>query len=94
MGADPAAFPHRLATSGQFVSVGGIDTYYERRGSGPPIILIPPGGAHTSIWRFNVGALSRTHEVWTFDLQVRATRQSLPRFHTRTGVTRGLSVIS
>jgi pimeloyl-ACP methyl ester carboxylesterase len=31
-------------------------------------MLIPPGGSHTSTWRFNIDALCRSHEVWTFDL--------------------------
>ena len=64
----PPLSPHKLAKTGHFVSVDGIDTYYERYGSGPPLILIPPGGIHTSTWRFNIGALSRSHEVWTLDL--------------------------
>jgi pimeloyl-ACP methyl ester carboxylesterase len=64
----PPLSPRSLATTGQFISVGGINTYYERHGSGPPLILIPPGGSHASTWRFNIGDLSRSHEVWTFDL--------------------------
>ncbi|MGA7124348.1 MAG: alpha/beta hydrolase [Polyangiaceae bacterium] len=64
----PPLSPRALAKKGHFVSIDGIDTYYERYGSGPSLILIPPGGSHTSTWRFNVDALSRSHEVWTFDL--------------------------
>jgi pimeloyl-ACP methyl ester carboxylesterase len=64
----PPLSPRSLPNTGQFVSVGGINTYYERRGSGPTLILIPPGGSHTSTWRFNTSALSRSHEVWTLDL--------------------------
>ena len=64
----PPLSPHALAKQGGFVSVDGVDTYYERYGSGPPIILIPPGGGHTSTWRYNIAALSRSHEVWTLDL--------------------------
>ena len=66
----PPLVPRALARSptGRFVSIAGIDTYYEHYGSGPPLILIPPGGAHTSTWRNNIPALSRAHEVWTFDL--------------------------
>jgi pimeloyl-ACP methyl ester carboxylesterase len=64
----PPLSPHKLAKTGHFVSVGGIDTYYERYGSGPPLILIPAGASHASTWRFNIGALSHSHEVWTFDL--------------------------
>jgi pimeloyl-ACP methyl ester carboxylesterase len=64
----PPLLPHSLAKTGQFVSIGGIDTCYERHGSGPPLILTPAGGSHTSTWRFNIGALSSSHEVWTLDL--------------------------
>jgi 4,5:9,10-diseco-3-hydroxy-5,9,17-trioxoandrosta-1(10),2-diene-4-oate hydrolase len=64
----PPLSRHKLAKRGLFVSVDGIDTYYERYGSGPPLILIPPGGAHTSTWRYNIDVLSRSHEVWTLDL--------------------------
>lgn len=64
----PPLSPHELAKTGHFVSVDGIDTYYERYGSGPPLILIPAGGSHTSTWRFNVSALSRSHEIWILDL--------------------------
>ena len=32
----PPLSPHKLAKTGQFVSAGGIDTYYDRYGSGPP----------------------------------------------------------
>lgn len=64
----PPLSTHALAHKGRFVSIDGVDTYYERYGNGPPILLIPPGGAHTSTWRYNIAALSRSHEVWTFDL--------------------------
>jgi pimeloyl-ACP methyl ester carboxylesterase len=64
----PPLLPQSLAKAGHFIAVGGIKTYYERCGSGPPLILIPPGGSHTSTWRFNIAALSHTHEVWTLDL--------------------------
>jgi pimeloyl-ACP methyl ester carboxylesterase len=64
----PPLSPHELAKTGHFVSVDGIDTYYEWYGSGPPLILIPAGGSHTTTWRFNVGALSHSHEVWMLDL--------------------------
>jgi len=64
----PPLSPHELAKTGHFVPVGGIDTYYERYGSGPPLILVPAGASHTSTWRYNIGALSRSHEVWILDL--------------------------
>jgi 4,5:9,10-diseco-3-hydroxy-5,9,17-trioxoandrosta-1(10),2-diene-4-oate hydrolase len=64
----PPLSPHKLAKTGHFVLVGGIDTYYERHGSGPPLLLIPAGASHTSTWRFNIDSLSRSHEVWILDL--------------------------
>jgi 4,5:9,10-diseco-3-hydroxy-5,9,17-trioxoandrosta-1(10),2-diene-4-oate hydrolase len=64
----PPLSPHQLAKTGSFVSIDGIDTYYERYGSGPPLILIPAGGSHTSTWRFSIGALSRSYELWILDL--------------------------
>ena len=57
----PPLSTHSLAKKGHFVRVNGIDTYYERYGSGPPLLFIPPGGSHTSTWRFNIGALRRSH---------------------------------
>lgn len=64
----PPLSPRSLAKTGHFVSVDGIETYYERYGSGEPVILVPPGGSHTTTWRYNIGTLSRSHEVWTLDL--------------------------
>ncbi len=91
----PPLSPRALAKKGDFVSIDGIDTYYERYGSGPPLMLIPPGGGHTSTWRFNIDALCRSHEVWTFDLPgvattarsatqccFRSLRTTGPRFET------------
>ena len=57
-----------LAKKGHFVSIQGIDTYYETQGVGAPLILIPPGGSHTSTWRENIGYLSQKYQVWTLDL--------------------------
>ncbi len=76
----PPLSPHFLAKKGHFVSIDGIDTYYERYGSGPPLILIPPGGSHTSTWRFNIAALSRSHEVWTLDLPGSGYSEKPPTF--------------
>lgn len=64
----PPLSPHQLATRGNFVVIDGIETYYERRGAGPPVILVPPGGSHANIWRYNVEALARRHEVWIVDM--------------------------
>ncbi len=64
----PPLSPRKLARTGQFISVNGVETYYERKGSGPPLILIPAGGSHTSTWRFNLDALSQSHDVCVLDL--------------------------
>ena len=77
----PPLSPRSLAKTGHFISVGSIDTYYERHGSGPPLILIPPGASHTSTWRFNIGPLSRSHEVWTLDLPGSGYSAAFPYTH-------------
>lgn len=64
----PCIPTHRLAEAGHFVSVNGIETYFEYQGTGAPVILIPPGGSHTSTWRNNIDALSESYQVWTLDL--------------------------
>jgi pimeloyl-ACP methyl ester carboxylesterase len=35
---------------------------------GPPVVLLPGGGATSTIWYANVAALSRTHRVFAVDL--------------------------
>lgn len=56
----PSVDPRTLAKSGEFVSIHGIDIYYEtygEKGEGPAFILIPAGGSHTSTYRFNASVL-------------------------------------
>jgi hypothetical protein len=78
---------HQLAKSGHFVSIHGIDTYYEQYGSGPPLILVPAGGSHTSTWRFNVDALSRSHESGLSTFLALGTPTNPQRSLTRTTAT-------
>lgn len=90
----PPLSPHALAKQGGFVSVDGVDTYYERYGSGPPIILIPPGGAHTSTWRYNIAALSRRMRSGRLTCQAPATPPSPLHSPIRTAALRGSSETS
>ncbi len=71
---------HALAKKGRFVSVQGIDAYYETYGSGAPLILIPAGGSHTSTWRNNIGPLSQKYQVWTVDLPGSGFSEKPPTF--------------
>ncbi len=64
----PPIQTHKLAKTGHFVNIQGIDTYYECQGHGSPVILIPAGGSHTSTWRNNIVYLSKYYQVWTLDL--------------------------
>jgi 4,5:9,10-diseco-3-hydroxy-5,9,17-trioxoandrosta-1(10),2-diene-4-oate hydrolase len=76
----PPVPTHSLAKSGHFVSVHGIDTYYESQGAGAPLILIPPGGGHTSTWRNNLAVLSQSYQVWTLDLPGSGYSEKPPTF--------------
>lgn len=55
------------------LSVGGASLYYEMRGSGPPLLLIPGGGCDAGIFDGIAGALAASFTVIAFD----------PRGHSR-----------
>jgi pimeloyl-ACP methyl ester carboxylesterase len=57
-----------LGRTGSFISIQGIDTYYETHGTGSPLILIPPAADSTSTWRYNIPTLSKHYRVFTLDL--------------------------
>lgn len=50
-----------------FVHVGDIDLYYEEKGEGPPILLVPPSGATASTWGDLVDDLADTGRVIAYD---------------------------
>ena len=41
-----------------FVEARGSSFYYEEKGAGPPILLIPPAGATASTWGAVIGDLA------------------------------------
>jgi aminoacrylate hydrolase len=49
------------------VSVGDAEIYYERHGSGPPVLLVPGLGGVGSYWLPNIAAFSRDHQVIIHD---------------------------
>ncbi len=57
------------------VRTNGIETYYERRGEGPPVVFVHAAVLDHSMWDRQVEALSDDYEVVVYDL----------RGHGRTG---------
>lgn len=49
------------------INVDDIDLYYEERGKGPPILLIPPSGATASTWGGLVDDLTNVGRVIAYD---------------------------
>src|SRR3989442_9488295 len=49
------------------ISIGDADLYYEERGSGPPLLLVPGLSGVGSFWIKQVEALSRDFRVITHD---------------------------
>jgi len=68
----PPLTTHQLAKdlgrTGQFITIQGIDTYYETHGTGSPLILIPPAIDSTDTWRYNIPTLSKQYQVYALDL--------------------------
>jgi aminoacrylate hydrolase len=50
-----------------FVSIGDADIYYEEKGQGPPLLLVPGLGGLGSFWAPQVAELSRDFRVITHD---------------------------
>jgi pimeloyl-ACP methyl ester carboxylesterase len=59
--------------------VGDIDVYYERRGSGEPVLLIHGLGSSTEDWEYQVERLASRYTVVSYDV----------RGHGQTGKPRG-----
>jgi pimeloyl-ACP methyl ester carboxylesterase len=53
---------------GEFVTVGGVDLYFERSGQGPPVVLIHGASGNLRDWTFRVAPeIARTRTVIAFD---------------------------
>src|SRR4051812_19680312 len=57
------------AAPGEYAAVNGINLYYERHGSGRPIILLHGGLGSGEMFAPIIGQLAEHHEVITPDLQ-------------------------
>ncbi|MEV0718929.1 alpha/beta fold hydrolase, partial [Asanoa sp. NPDC050611] len=57
------------AGNGNYAEVNGINLYYERRGSGRPLILLHGGLGSGEMFGPVLGQLAAAHEVITVDLQ-------------------------
>lgn len=49
---------------GAYVDVAGVPTYYERHGSGEPLVLLHGGGGSVESWGAQIPALAEEFEVW------------------------------
>jgi len=61
-----------------FVQADGCQLYYEQRGEGVPILLIPPAGTTASTWGPVTGELARVAQVITYDRRGYARSADLP----------------
>ena len=52
---------------GKTVTSGGIETYYDRRGAGPEVLLIAGLGDPVEAWQFQLDGLSDRYTVTAFD---------------------------
>ena len=50
-----------------FIKARGSNLYYEEKGEGPPILLIPPSGATASTWGAVFGDLAGAGRVIAYD---------------------------
>jgi len=50
-----------------FIKARGSALYYEEKGDGPPILLIPPAGSTASTWGALAGDLARSGRVIAYD---------------------------
>ena len=50
-----------------FIKARGCNFYYEEKGEGPPILLIPPSGATASTWGALIGDLAGAGRVLAYD---------------------------
>jgi len=63
--------PHDTVQSGR-VTTEGDDLYYEVRGQGPPVLLIPPAGGDGWLYASIAELLADTYKVITYDRRANA----------------------
>jgi pimeloyl-ACP methyl ester carboxylesterase len=47
------------------IDLGGVDTWYEERGEGEPLVLLHPGGADARAWKPSTGRFAERFRVFT-----------------------------
>lgn len=52
-----------------FVDVGGADLYFERAGTGPAVVMVPPALLDVRMWDPQLEPLARTHTVIRYDMR-------------------------
>jgi len=65
---------HQINVQTGFVKTEGDDLYFEIRGNGPPVLMIPGGGGNSMLYSLAADLLSDQYKVITYDR--RATSRS------------------
>lgn len=60
--------PYLATIPDRFVETPIATFHYVRMGSGPPVVLIPPGGMPMVAWRYQLPALAHDHSVYVVEL--------------------------
>ena len=58
---------HQINVQTGFVKTEGDDLYYEIRGQGQPVLMIPGGGGNSTLYSFVADILSDQYKVITYD---------------------------
>src|SRR5688500_19185000 len=67
--------------TGQFVTVDGLDIYYEQVGAGPDVLLIGGLGDTVESWQFQLDGLANRYRLTAFDNRGHG-RTPLPKGNT------------
>ena len=59
----------QFSKEGDFISVGGVNTHYIRKGRGNPLLLIHGIFSSSFVWHRNINTLSRNFDVIAIDLK-------------------------
>ncbi|MCB0036073.1 MAG: alpha/beta hydrolase [Anaerolineales bacterium] len=76
--------------SSDFVTIQGINVFYEVSGEGAPLLLIHAGIADHRMWAANLEELAQQYQVITYDVPGFGRTQLAPVTFSQHGITAGL----